>query len=281
MKIRLEPLALFFLASAASPAFSATADLAALAERTKPSVVLLTIDDATGQKAGTGTGFFISSEGRIVTNHHVIEGAAKVTATLADGSKRAVLGLLADDATRDIAILQAEGESPAPLVLGDSTRVKVGDDIVVIGSPLGLSSTLSVGIVSAVRAQGLAEEIEDAPDLTRSWGMQITAPVSPGSSGSPIMTSSGEVVAVAVGIYSPGRAQNLNFGVPVEVVKDMAARLGPEARWKAFEGASTPNVRRNLLISAGIVGALVLVFVVWGRLEARKQASRPRARRGN
>ena len=251
------------LVIASMSASAAASELSELAEKTKPSVVLLTVEDASGQKIGTGTGFFASADGRIITNHHVIEGGARITATLSDGTKRAILGLLASDEPRDIAILAAEGGPVPTLVLGTSTAIKPGDEVVVIGSPMGLSGTISVGIVSAIRNHGVGEDEHGEKDRTESWGIQITAAISPGSSGSPIMTKSGEVVAVAVGTLNG--AQALNFGVPIEVAKGMLHDLGPQARLTPLGGGEDHDLRRSLLISAGFFGAIGLIFFFWGR----------------
>ena len=258
--------------SAVASLVSADSELSALAERTKPSVVLLTVEDASGHKLGTGTGFFVSTDGRIVTNHHVIEGAAAVTATLADGSKRAVTGILADDADKDIAILDAEGEGFPALSLGDSNAVKPGDEVVVIGSPMGLSGTLTVGIVSAIRERGIPDEVDPGAETTRSWGIQISAALSPGSSGSPIMTRSGSVVAVAVGTLH--QAQSLNFGVPIEVAKSQLEKLSPQSTANPFLTTSHNEIGKNLAISAGVLVGLVLAYLVWGYIEARPQKRR-------
>lgn len=268
------------LALLVSTPFSAGAEneLSALAERTNPAVVLLTVEDATGNKMSTGTGFFVSKDGRLVTNHHVIEGASAITATLADGTKHKIQGTLADDKDNDIAILQMEGQNLPALPLGDSSKVKPGDEVVVIGSPMGLSGTLTVGIVSAIRAQGLPPGVDDKPDeKVRSWGIQISAAISPGSSGSPIMKKDGEVVAVAVGTLV-GQAQNLNFGVPIEIAKGMLEKLGPNATVRAFDVAAKSELSKNLLISGGVIGAMIVAFLIWGRLEARQ--GRKRTRRG-
>jgi putative serine protease PepD len=265
-------IALLVSASLSAPAWAS--ELSDLAARTKPSVVLLTVEDAAGRKLGTGTGFFASTDGRIITNHHVIEGGARITATLSDGSRHAILGVLASDTPRDIAILAAEGSAFPALALGASTGVRPGDEVVVIGSPLGLSGTISVGIVSAIREHGVGEDDDEEKDKTGSWGMQITAAISPGSSGSPIMTKSGEVVAVAVGTLNG--AQALNFGVPIEVAKGMLRDLGPQARPAPLGGGSggeDHELRRSLMISFALFGSIGLLFFFWGR------SSRPDARR--
>lgn len=252
-------------------------ELTALAERTGPSVVLLTAEDPIGNKLGAGTGFVVTKDGRVVTNHHVIEPASRMTATLADGSKRKILGILADDEENDIAILQMEGSDLPALTLGNSSQIKAGDEVVVIGSPMELAGTLTVGIVSAVRPKGVPVDDDHPNPRAHAWGIQISAAVSPGSSGSPIMKRDGEVVAVAVGAYLGG-AQNLNFGVPIEIAKGMLAKLAPDAPVKPFFGGEKSDIGKNLLISAGVVGGLIALFLVWGWMDRRRVRQRPRKR---
>jgi S1-C subfamily serine protease len=245
-------------------------DLAEIARKASPSVVRITLYDALGEKMATGTGFFVSEGGQIVTNHHVIKGGARATATLENGKEIAILGVLAQDVDKDVAVLEAEGDGHPALPLGDSAPVKVGDEIAVVGFPLGLSTTLSTGIVSALRTKGFGSD-DGAPEH-QSWGIQITAAVSPGSSGSPILARSGEVVAVAVGQMTSG--QNLNFGVPVEVAKGLLSGLAPGAVPKPLAtGVGNRVVLRNLGISAAAV-ALPFVAV---RIFRRRKKPGPRA----
>jgi S1-C subfamily serine protease len=237
-----------------------------LAARAKPSVVLINVVDASGGK-GSGTGFFVAPR-RVITNHHVIEGARKVTATLSDGAEAKVGGLLADDAAADLAVLAVAADVP-PLLLGDSAGVRAGDEIAIIGSPLGLAGTLSTGIVSALREKGVAE---DRADFGRSWGIQVTAAISPGSSGSPIMNRNGEVIAVAVGQVRG--AQNLNFGVPVESAKALLAPLDPNAPAAPFESQGRAESLRNLAISAAVVGVPAFMYLAWSAWSRRRGRGR-------
>lgn len=252
-------------------------ELSALAERTKPSVVLLTAEDTLGNKLGTGTGFVVSKDGRVVTNHHVIETASRMSATMSDGSKRKILGTLSDDEENDIAILQMEGQDLPALSLGDSTKIKAGDEVVVIGSPMELAGTLTVGIVSAVRPKGLPIDDAKFDPKVRSWGIQISAAISPGSSGSPVMKRDGEVVAVAVGTFV-GEAQSLNFGVPIEIAKGMLEKLGPNAVVKPFVGEAKSDVGKNLLISAAVLVGMIAVVSIWSWLDGRRTRKRARSR---
>jgi S1-C subfamily serine protease len=246
-------------------------ELPELAARIKPSVVHLSV--FVGEdKIGTGTGFFVSDR-RIVTNHHVIAQGTRVTAKLSDGREIEAEGLLASDADRDLAILLVSGDDlPDPLPLGESTSLRQGDSVVVIGSPRGLSGTLSTGIVSAIRGEGLEGEDERAVG-TRSWAIQITAAISPGSSGSPIFTrTEGAVVAVAVGHV--GEIGNLAFGIPIEHAKAMLAELPPDATPKSFGAVDSSDLARNLLISAIFFAGVILAFFVPGWIGRRRAKRR-------
>lgn len=253
-------------------------DLPELTAQAKPAVVLLTVNDSAGRKISVGTGFFASADGRLITNHHVIQGGSDVRATLSDGRELRALGVLASDEAKDIVILQVDGEGLPVLPLGGSASLRAGEEVVVIGSPRGLAGSLSVGIVSAIRADGVGEEAEaDWKEQVRAWGIQITAPLSPGSSGSPIMTRNGEVVGVAVGVLND--AQSLNFGIPIEVPKALLARVAPGARPTPFAPSASKGATRNLIISAALFAVLIAIYLIWGRREAKVGGRPPRSDR--
>jgi S1-C subfamily serine protease len=244
---------------------AAALELPELAERTKPSVVLITIYDASGRKLGTGSGFFISADGRLVTNVHVIDDARRATATTADGNVVDIAGILAKDADADVAVLQAAGGAYPALPLGESRTLVAGQEIAVIGSPKGLAGTLSTGIVAAIRDRGLTEDDPQGQGPTGdSWHIQITAPISPGSSGSPILTRDGRVVAVAVGQRVGG--ENLNFGVPIERVLALLKPLGDHPVAQPFAGVTPRSeLLRNLSISAAVFAAAGIAYALWRR----------------
>jgi tetratricopeptide (TPR) repeat protein len=204
-------------------------DLPALAKKSSPSVLLLSVLDADGKEIAEGTGFIISSDGRVVTNHHVIEGASAMVAKGIHGAFYNVAGVLAQNADNDIAILKLDATDLPSLPLGDSTKAEVGQPIAVIGSPLGLEGTLSEGIISAIR------EEDDKRTL------QISAPISPGSSGSPVLNASGEVIGVATAFLTNGQA--LNLAVPIEVAKSLLLRLS--AKPVAFSAQSTKQTTQD------------------------------------
>ena len=178
-----------------------------LAQKTFPSVVMILTSDSSGQPLALGSGFFVG-ERVIATNMHVIEGASaarvKVIETYAVG------GVVGTDATADLALLKIDGLDAPPLQLGDSKQAAVGDQVFAVGNPEGLEGTFSEGIVSGIRTIGT------------NVLLQITAAISPGSSGGPVIDSSGKVLGIAVATFKEG--QNLNFAVPVSYLKAILAR---------------------------------------------------------
>jgi serine protease Do len=186
-------------------------DWSSLVEKVMPAVVTIVSTDA--KDIVQGSGFIISSDGKIVTNFHVVAGKPTILARRSDGSFLVIKGVLASDKANDLAILQAEGRNLPFVPLGDSDGVKVGEAVCVIGSPMLLEGTVSAGIISAVR------ELRGDRKL-----LQITAPISEGSSGSPVFNRKGEVIGVASFTLSEG--QNLNFAVPSNAVKTLLRRLG-------------------------------------------------------
>jgi tetratricopeptide (TPR) repeat protein len=184
-------------------------DWSPLVEKVMPAVVTIVSTDAIDIVQGSG--FIISSDGKIVTNFHVVAGKPAILARRSDGSFLVIKGILASDKANDLAILQAEGRNLPFVQLGDSDAVKVGEAICVIGSPMLLEGTVSAGIISAVR------ELQDGRKL-----LQITAPISKGNSGSPVFNRKGEVIGVASFVLSEG--QNLNFAIPSNAVKTLLRR---------------------------------------------------------
>ncbi|QQS42596.1 MAG: tetratricopeptide repeat protein [Acidobacteriota bacterium] len=167
----------------------------------KPSAVAIETFDAAGNSITRGSGFFIAPD-RIITNRHVIERSSRVEVHLNNGRKYTASGILAVDGEGDLALIQVSvpHEFAIPLTIQD-TAPEEGESIVVIGNPFGLEGSVSDGIVSAVR------EIPGYGKI-----IQITAPISPGSSGSPVVNMRGEVIGVAT--LQAAEGQSLNFAVP-------------------------------------------------------------------
>ena len=189
-----------------------------IAERAIPSVVLIKT------QTGLGTGFVVSSDGLVATNLHVIGSARQATVVLADGREYKDIEVIQYDEIHDLLLLRVAAKNLPSLTLGDSAKVKVGERVVAIGHPLGLGNTVSDGLVSAVR--------KISPKLTV---LQVSAPISQGSSGGPLFNEAGEVIGISTLIVTQG--QNLNFGMPVNQLKAMIrpGKGTPLASWKAPE----------------------------------------------
>jgi S1-C subfamily serine protease len=177
-----------------------------------------------------GSGFFVK-EDVVATNAHVVKGALGGHARSVVGERAAhdIEGILAIDEERDLALVKVSTLKARALPLADASQVAVGDEVYAVGSPQGLEGTFSPGIVSGLR----------------NWKtgrlLQITAPISPGSSGGPILNRRGEVVGVAVGVLSEG--QNLNFAVSVGHLR---ALLDRPVRWTGWtklpQGLAMPTM---------------------------------------
>jgi len=173
-------------------------------------MVLIVTQDAHGQPLALASGFFVRDT-VVATNLHVVEGAASATArVLGETTAHAVSGVLNVDTLRDLALLVLTGARGPTLPLGNSGGVAVGDEVFAVGNPEGLEGTLSQGIISGIR------KIEDSRLL------QMTAPISPGSSGGPVLNARGLVVGISVGTFREG--QNLNFAIPVEYLSSLLAQ---------------------------------------------------------
>jgi hypothetical protein len=177
------------------------------------STVLLIMEDANGQPLSLGSGFVVR-EGEIVTNLHVVAGATAGYAKLVGKETTyEIEGITAIDANLDLVLLKTTAFSSPTLTLGDSDAVQIGDSIYAVGNPQGLEGTFSQGIVSGIR-EFEADRI-----------LQITAPISPGSSGGPVLDSKGDVIGVSVATFVSG--QNLNFAIPSNYLKLLIGKAGP------------------------------------------------------
>jgi V8-like Glu-specific endopeptidase len=172
-----------------------------IATSTTPSVVEIKTTK------GAGTGFLVDSLGVVVTNDHVASSGDLISIKLANGDIYNVINKVAADPVHDISVLRIPGYNLPKLQLGDSEGVQVGQRIFVIGNPLGLQNTFTDGVVSAQRQF----------DGVRLF--QVSAPISPGSSGSPVVNLNGEVIGIAVGKWRGG--ENLNFAVPINYARGL------------------------------------------------------------
>ncbi|MFE5808025.1 S1C family serine protease [Streptomyces sp. NPDC056491] len=239
---------------------SSNGTVSGVAEQVSPSVVR--IDVRTGSGQGTGSGVVITADGEIVTNNHVVSGAAEIQVTMSDGKKYSAK-IVGTDPDKDLALIKLQGASGLkPARLGDSGGVKVGDQVVAIGSPDGLTGTVTSGIVSALNRevkvpkseqqspQGRQQDGDSWPfsfggrqfngdtgsDTTSYKALQTDASLNPGNSGGALVNMNGEIVGMPSAIYSPASGNSaagsvgLGFAIPVNTIKadlDSLRKGGP------------------------------------------------------
>jgi tetratricopeptide (TPR) repeat protein len=188
-------------------------DLVKLIKHVLPAVVTIMGHDEQGKFTSSGSGFFINGQGRLITNYHVIRNMSYAKVKTRDGKIYPMTMVLAVDKQADLAMCQLDIQGGVPSFLAVSQEVpEVGERVVVIGSPRLLELTVSDGIVSAVRS-----------DTPLGQAIQMTAPISPGSSGGPVINLKGEVVGISTFYRKDG--QNLNFAIPGH--KILALQPGP------------------------------------------------------
>jgi putative serine protease PepD len=203
-------------------------DVSALVAKVMPSVVQVNV--TLQQGAGIGSGVIVSSDGRILTNNHVVGDADKVTVTLSDG-RTVDAKVLGTDPSTDLAVIQAQGVSGlTPATFGDSSKVAVGDEVIAIGSPGGLQGTVTTGIVSALDRKVTVDESEGqnqnpyarngGGNSTSYQAIQTDAAINQGNSGGPLFNSDGQVIGINSAMYSPvtgpdGSAGSVGIGFAI------------------------------------------------------------------
>lgn len=192
------PIAASLHLAAQEPVSLSPADIAARAE---PATVTIVAIGPGGDTLGMGSGFLLRADGAVVTSWHVVAGAALANVVLSTGATFTAVNALAADSARDIAILKVPG-SGLPILLPAEGLPPIGTRVVVLGSPRGLASTVSDGLLSARRGTGADEQL------------QITAPISPGSSGGPVLDLQGRVIGIVRATLP--ESQQVNFAVPIQ-----------------------------------------------------------------
>ena len=202
--------------------------IAALAARVIPAVVSISVKGVAG--SGTGSGFFFDSDGFILTNNHVIDAAARggtISVKLSDGKKYPAK-LIGRDSSYDLAILKIDVIAAPTLQLGNSDQVQVGDAVIAIGSPLGLSGTVTSGIISSKnRAVTTGSGTGESSFIN---ALQTDAAINPGNSGGPLVDATGAVVGVnsaiaTLGFTSQAGSIGLGFAIPINQAKKTAEQL--------------------------------------------------------
>lgn len=220
-------------AQALEPSLPIQDDLRQLIANARRSVVTLHALNDDRDIIGQGTGFFLEGTG-VVTCLHVVEGAAEVIGTLESGERLTFTEVVGADPGTDLAVLPAPGRSSTPTLSRGASPAEVGMAVVVIGTPLGLDLTVSNGIVSATRK------------LDEGVLLQITAPISPGSSGSPVLDSDGRVLGIVTAQVPDG--QNLNFATAVSSLDSLGVHTPTEFSGLPSTADSTTSISYLLAI---------------------------------
>ncbi|MBI5525851.1 MAG: DegQ family serine endoprotease [Deltaproteobacteria bacterium] len=215
---------------------------------------------------GLGSGFIINPEGYVVTNNHVIEKADRVVVKLKDDDREFVAKVIGRDPKTDVALIKIDvGKALPVLPLGDSDKMEVGDWVVAIGNPLGLSHTVTKGIVSF---KGRKEIRPGGPGGYYDF-IQTDAPINPGNSGGPLLNIQGEVIGVNDAIA--GDAQNIGFAIPINMVKTIIPSLREHGKVvRSWLGVQIQPVSEELADSFGMKkaeGALISEVVTDGPAE--------------
>ena len=203
---------------------------------------------------GAGSGFIISEDGYIVTNHHVIDDADKIEAVMNDGT-RYVATVKGIDSKTDIALLKIDADEPLPYVsFGDSDAAEIGDWVVAVGNQFGLGGSATAGIISARGRDIQAGPFDDF--------LQIDAPINRGNSGGPLFNTGGKVIGINTAIFSPsGGNVGIGFAIPSNMAKDIVAELRNNgAVTRGWLGVEIQPVTAEIAESLGLdkaQGALV------------------------
>jgi 2-alkenal reductase len=214
-------------------------------DRLVPSVVRIRSSRPREPLPSSGSGFVWDDQGHIVTNHHVIEGASRVTVIFADDTELEAT-VLGSDPDSDLAVLQAEeSDHPmTPVILGDSSAVRVGNIAVAIGNPFGLEFTITSGIISAVgRTINSGNSDFSIPQV-----IQTDAPINPGNSGGPLLDRQGQVIGINTQIISNnGASSGIGFAVPINAARRVIPGLIADGHYDyAWLGISGTTLTRDL-----------------------------------
>jgi S1-C subfamily serine protease len=205
-------------ASAPTTSTASTASLADLYDSLRPSIVEITAASSRTGAGGTGSGIILDTQGNIVTNYHVVNGANNLDVKLSDGSSISAT-VVGTDPGDDLAVIHIDpqGATLRPVTLADSTAVRIGDRVVAIGNPLGLEATLTDGVVS-----GLGRVLSDGNGRPLRELIQTDTAINPGNSGGGLFNLNGELVGITNALENPSGADSfsgIGYAIPVSTLK--------------------------------------------------------------
>lgn len=205
-----------------------------ISRKCAPAVVTILTLNENYEPISSGTGFFVNRQGHVVTNHHVLAGAFMAIARTTDRRTGEILEIIKDDPDLDLLVAKTSLQNTSPLVLGDSDRIRAGEAVFALANPGGFQVTLYKGVISAIRKAGHMELI------------QMTVPVSPGCSGAPIFTLSGEVIGVATAFADLG--EDLNFALPINYLSSLEPVLQKVSTLPAATTRFEATLRNKTLV---------------------------------
>ncbi len=208
-----------------------------LVKKIQPAVVTIVTYDINRKVSDLGSGFFVDDQGHLITNYHVLKGAYAADVKLSNGINRPIDLIVAENESADLVKVRVDisGTPPIQWVPLADTEPAIGEQVLVVGSPLGFEQTVSEGIVSAVREISVVGKI-----------FQLSAPISPGSSGSPVVNMRGKVVGVVS--FQSTVGQNLNFAVAARGIRDLIPNKRGKtlAEWSYDIGKRSPKLAKEL-----------------------------------
>jgi len=245
------------------PLYSESLSLIEIFEKSEPGVVRVNVqrDETTEVTGGIGSGFVFDKKGHIITNAHVVKDAVKVVVTFLDGRSYNA-EIIGTDEFTDLAVIKVNADLVLlhPLSIGDSSNLKVGEQIAAIGNPFGLSGSMTSGIVSQLERL-LPGEVYSIPDV-----IQTDAAINPGNSGGPLLNMRGEIVGINTAIQSAtGEFTGVGFSIPSQTVAKIVPTLIEKGEykhpWIGISGRDIDPDMANVLNLKDAIGFLIISVV--------------------
>lgn len=261
--------------------------LANIYQRANPAVVYIQIlvnEGGTQVPLGSGSGFVIDTEGHIVTNAHVVEAADAVQVTFSHDGIVTEAEIVGQDPYSDLAVIRVNisPDQLAPLELGDSSTLQVGQRVIAIGNPFGLEGTMTAGIISALGRTLPAQVLQNSGSFSNPEIIQTDAAINPGNSGGPLLDTRGRVIGINTAIRSEtGVNSGIGFSVPVNTLKRILPQLIEEGTYHYPYLGITSDNRFGVAELAGPLGLPVTYGVLISEVTPGTAAARAGLQGGN